>query len=162
MGAFWRDERACRVRSHLLRVRPEQEPFVASNALSLAEALFAPQAWYRAVCADDAIVGFVMLWDDTLGKSPPARPEVCLWRLMIDARHQGRGIGKAVIGEVVRYVRGRPGISRFYSSYVPGELGPEKFYLGLGFAPTGAIDEDGEIIIEYPLHGGCEGPLHQA
>jgi hypothetical protein len=30
-------------------------------------------------------------------------------------------------------------------------LGPEKFYISLGFVPTGAVDDDGEVIIEYPL-----------
>jgi diamine N-acetyltransferase len=134
-----------------LKVRSGQEQFVASNAVSLAEALFAPEAWFRAVYRDELIVGFVMLWDDTLSKSPPANPEVCLWRLMIGAEHQGQGIGKRVIEEVVRHVQSRPGITRFYSSYVPGDLGPEKFYISLGFIPTGAVDEDGEVIIEYPL-----------
>lgn len=70
---------------------------------------------------------------------------------MIAAEHQGRGIGKRVIEEVVRYVQSRNGITRFYTSYVPGEAGPEFFYLSLGFAPTGALDEDGEVIIEYPF-----------
>lgn len=138
--------RVCR-----LRVKPEQEQFVAANSVSLAEALFAPEAWYRAVYAEEQLVGFVMLWDDTLSQSPPAKPEVCLWRLMIAADFQGRGIGKSVLAEVIRYVHRRPGVCRFYSSYVPGELGPAKFYLSLGFAPTGAVDEDGEVIIEYPL-----------
>jgi diamine N-acetyltransferase len=134
-----------------LKVRPAQEPFVATNAVSLAEALFAPEAWYRAICADEKIVGFVMLWDDTLGPTPPAKPEICLWRLMIAAPYQGQGIGKQALAAVIRHVQGRPGIARFYSSFVPGELGPEKFYLAAGFCPTGAVDEDGEVIIEYPL-----------
>jgi diamine N-acetyltransferase len=134
-----------------LAVLPEQEKFVASNAYSLAEALFAEQAWYRGVYADDVLVGFVMLWDDTLGSTPAPRPEVCLWRLMIDARHQGRGYGAATIALVVQHVRSRPGICRFYSSFVPAEREPEKFYLSLGFEPTGDLDEDGEVIIEYPL-----------
>ncbi len=135
-----------------LKVRPEQEHFVAANVVSLAEALFAAEAWYRAVYKDDVLVGFVMLWDDTLSKSPPARPEVCLWRLMLGADHQGQGIGKRVVEELVRYVRSRPGITRFYSSYVPAEHGPGRFYASLGFTPTGAVDEDGEVIIEYALH----------
>jgi diamine N-acetyltransferase len=118
----------------------------------LAEALFAPEAWYCAVYKDDVLVGFVMLWDDTLSKSPPARPEVCLWRLMIGADDQGQGIGKRVVEEVVRYVRSRPGIRRSYSSYVLAEHGPSQFYASLGFTPTGALDEDGEVIIEYALH----------
>jgi diamine N-acetyltransferase len=138
-----------------LKVNPEQEQFVAANAVSLAEALFAPEAWYRAIYADDEIVGFVMLWDDTLGPTPPAKPEICLWRLMIAEQHQGQGIGKQALAQIIQHVHSRPGIERFYSSFVPGELGPEKFYLAAGFSPTGAVDEDGEVIIEYPLRPGA-------
>ena len=135
-----------------LKVSPDQEQFVAANAFSLAEALFAPEAWYRAIYADEIMVGFVMLWDDTLSETPPIKPEIYLWRLMLDAAYQGQGIGKQVLAGVIRYVHGRPGITRFYTSYVPGERGPEKFYRSLGFVPTGAVDEDGEIVIEYPIH----------
>jgi diamine N-acetyltransferase len=142
-----------------LKVLPDQQQFVAANAVSLAEALFAPEAWYRAVYLDETIVGFVMLWDDTLSRSLPARPEVCLWRLMVGADHQGQGIGKRVVEQIVRHVRSRPGVTRFYTSYVPGELGPGNFYLSLGFVPTGAVDADGEIIVEYPLHTRSAGPV---
>jgi diamine N-acetyltransferase len=45
-----------------LRVAPEQERFVASNAVSIAQAHFHPEhAWFRAVQAADVPVGFVML-----------------------------------------------------------------------------------------------------
>ncbi len=45
-----------------LAVRSDQQRFVASNAISLAEALFAEEAWYRAIYLDDEPVGFVMLY----------------------------------------------------------------------------------------------------
>ena len=134
-----------------LAVAPAQQGFVASNALSLAQALFSDDAWYRAVYADDELVGFVMLSDETLKASPPAEPNVGLWRLMIDQRHQRRGIGREVIGQVLAYVRSRPGVHSFYTSYVPEPGGPEGFYLGLGFVPNGEID-DGEVVVVYPLH----------
>lgn len=134
-----------------LTVRPDQQPFVASNAVSLAEALFSEEAWYRAVHADEELVGFVMLSDETLRPQPPAEPSIGLWRLMIDACHQGRGIGKEVIRQVLEYARSRPGVGSLYTSYVPGANGPEQFYLRLGFEPNGEIDE-GEIVVRYPLH----------
>jgi diamine N-acetyltransferase len=77
-----------------LSVHPSQQGFVASNAVSLSQALFSDEAWYRAVYADDELVGFVMLSDETLKPKPPAEPNIGLWRLMIDAKHQRRGIGK--------------------------------------------------------------------
>jgi diamine N-acetyltransferase len=134
-----------------LAVRPDQQGFVAPNAVSLAEALFSDEAWYRAVYDDETLVGFVMLADETLKKSPPAEPKVFLWRLMIDAGHQRKGIGKEVIRQIVEHVRSRPGVRSFATSYVPGPGTPGPFYLSLGFVPNGEV-EDGEIIVVYPLH----------
>lgn len=41
-----------------LAVREDQTRFVVSNAVSLAQALFTPEAWYRAIYAGDELVGF--------------------------------------------------------------------------------------------------------
>ena len=65
-----------------LKVAPEQERFVASNAVSIAQAYFyRDQAWFRALYAGDTPVGFLMLDDE------PAKPRYTLWRFMIDTRH---------------------------------------------------------------------------
>lgn len=135
-----------------LSVRPDQQMYVASNAISLAEALFSKEVWYRAIYADDELAGFLMLVDETLRANAPEEPSICLVRLMIDARFQRRGIGKRVIEQLVDHVRSRPGVRHFYTSYVPGPEGPEKFYLSLGFVPNGKV-KDGEVIVLYPLHG---------
>jgi diamine N-acetyltransferase len=73
-----------------LSVSPEQQRFVASNAVSLAQALFSPDAWYRAIYADDTPAGFVMLYDESLRTNPPARPEVAIYVLASSTR--GRSI----------------------------------------------------------------------
>lgn len=134
-----------------LTVRPDQERLVASNAFSLAEALFAKEAWYRAIFVDEQPVGFVMLWDDTLNTVVQHKPEIYLWRLMLAEPFQGQGIGKQTLSLILEHVRSRPGITRFYTSYVPGEASLAHFYLSFGFAPNGEIDEDGEVVIEFPL-----------
>jgi diamine N-acetyltransferase len=36
-----------------------------------------------------------MLSDETQAAPPPEQPEIGVWRFMIDARHQGQGIGAA-------------------------------------------------------------------
>ena len=133
-----------------LAVHPEQQQFVAPNAVSLAQALFSDAAWYRAIHADDELVGFVMLEDETLKKDPPAEPKIFLWRMMIDARYQRRGIGREVVRQLVQHARGRPGVRHLYTSYVPGPGGPADFYLSFGFRPTGAVEE-GEVVVAYPL-----------
>ena len=46
-----------------LAVDAGQQRFVASIAVSPAEALFSEEAWYRAIYAEESPAGFVMLWD---------------------------------------------------------------------------------------------------
>ncbi|MES2957991.1 MAG: GNAT family N-acetyltransferase [Pseudomonadota bacterium] len=133
-----------------LSVADDQKGFVASNAVSLAQALFAPEAWYRAIHVADELCGFVMLEDESLRNPPPPNPAVGVWRLMIDARFQGRGIGRAALLHVIAHVRAK-GLFRSLSlSYVPGPGCPEPFYLGLGFRHTGRVDGT-EVVLEFPL-----------
>jgi diamine N-acetyltransferase len=127
-----------------LLVAPGQRGFVAPNAVSFAEALFEPKAWYRAIVADDVPVGFAMLSIDTV------EPSYYLWRLMIADRFQRRGYGRAAIALIVDHLRSLPNATELSVGYVPGEGGPEGFYRDLGFEPTGEID-DGEIAARLRL-----------
>jgi diamine N-acetyltransferase len=133
-----------------LAVADSQKGFVAPNAVSLAQALFSEEAWYRAIYYGDALVGFVMLADESLRTPPPAAPAVGLWRFMIDAQHQGQGIGRAALLRVIEHVRAKGSFEKLALSFVPGAGSPEAFYLSLGFRHTGRID-DGEVVLELPL-----------
>lgn len=134
-----------------LSVSREQERFVASNAVSLSQALFSPEAWYRAIYADESPAGFIMVYDESLRAVPPFRPEVALWRFMVDTRFQGQGVGTAALGQVIAHVRSKGLFSSLLVSYVPAPGSPEQFYLRAGFRHTGRIDE-GEIVLELPLN----------
>ena len=133
-----------------LSVAEDQHRFVAPNAVSLAQALFAPDAWYRAIYLGEEPVGFVMLSDDSLLEVMPANPEVGIWRFMVDAKHQRKGIGRAAMLLIIEHVRSKGLFKKLKLSYVPGEGGPEQLYLSLGFRPTGEVDED-EVVMELPL-----------
>ena len=137
-----------------LSVSPEQQGFVASNAVSLAQALFSPDAWYRAIYADDSPAGFVMLYDESLRTSAPAHPEVALWRLMVDAQFQGQAVGTAALDQVIAHVRNKGLFSSLLVSYVPAPGSPEYFYLRAGFRHTGKVD-NGEIVLELQLESNA-------
>ena len=127
-------------------VAPSQRGFVAPNAVSLAEALFSPRAWYRAIAADGVLVGFVMISDDPDGTENDGVPEYYLWRMMIADGFQGRGLRRGGGEAARRTTCGRgPTPPSCSSSWVPGPGGPEPFYLGLGFVPTGEV-HDGEVV----------------
>jgi diamine N-acetyltransferase len=136
-----------------LRVSAVQQSYVASNAVSIAQAYFHPEAWFRAVYADDVPVGFVMLEDPTQLADWIGPAQVGLWRFMIDERQQGRGHGRAALRLVIDHVRTRPEQTRLRTSCVPGPHSPIGFYERCGFRRTGEVD-DGEEVLELPLHAG--------
>ncbi|WP_066363777.1 GNAT family N-acetyltransferase [Herbidospora mongoliensis] len=136
-----------------LRVTSVQEEYVASVADSFADAERYPEAMprYWAIYADEAPVGFLMISDNV----PPGDPEILgpyfLWRLLIDAGHQGRGYGRAALAALGDYLSTRPGAIELLTSVHPGEIGsPMGFYLRLGFQDTG-VDHDGERVLRLPL-----------
>ncbi|WP_280777282.1 GNAT family N-acetyltransferase [Rhizobium sp. SG_E_25_P2] len=133
-----------------LRVSESQGDYVASNALSVAEAYFEKGAWFRAITCLDMPVGFVMLFDHTLPgairKNGVNENEIGLWRLMIDGRFQGRGFGKRALDLVSAHARTRPGIDAIISSFIPGPDGPEGFYKRYGFILTGNRRANGSEI----------------
>jgi diamine N-acetyltransferase len=128
-----------------LRVAPAQAGFVQPNAVSLAEAYVHEQAWCRAAYAGDDLVGFVMLHDTAAG------PGYMLWRLMIDARFQGRGFGRQVVQRVTEHVRTRPGATQLKVSAHRGEGAPGPFYESLGFLATGEVVDDDEDVYALSL-----------
>jgi diamine N-acetyltransferase len=128
-----------------LKVSPDQERFVATNAESIAEAYFSQDiAWFRATYVDDTPVGFVMLEDNASEES------YYLWRFMIDARYQRSGIGQRALELVFEYVKTRPGAKALTTSCVPGEGSPGPFYEKMGFIYTGEEDE-GELVMRREL-----------
>ena len=122
-----------------LRTHHSQERLVAPMAKSLAQVLVPPiepngssvVPWYRAIVADDEIVGFVML---SIG---PTEPDPFLWRLLIDRRHQRRGVGSRAIRSLAEQFRSS-GSTALAVSWTEGAGSPGPFYEQLGFAPTGA------------------------
>lgn len=134
-----------------LRVAPEQESYVASNAVSIAQAYFHPEAWFRSIHAENELVGFVMLRDPTLLTPPPAPAQFSLWRFMMDRRYQKAGLGRKALELVVGHVRTRPAVDALHTSYVVGPHGPKQFYLSFGFRHTGEIKPNGEVALVLPL-----------
>ena len=139
-----------------LKVTLEQEHFVAPNAVSIAQAHFHPESWFRGIVAGDEPVGFAMLedWTQCPADAPAdwcAAPCVGLWRFMIDARFQSLGYGARALRLLVDHARTRPGARAMLLSYVPGEGSPLAFYSRSGFVETGEVDE-GERTMRLAFH----------
>src|SRR5215204_3838309 len=132
-----------------LRVAAEQQAFVDGVSESIAEAAATPHAspWYRAVYAGEVPVGFVMLADDVVPGNEVIPWRYYLWRMLIDARFQSRGYGRAALDCVVAYLKTRPGADTLVTSVVAGEGSPMGFYLRYGFQSTGQMFDHEHVLL---------------
>lgn len=116
--------------------RPEGEGFVASNAVSLA------QAWlYRedgdvfpyAVYNDDEVVGFLLLEEDR------EEQDLILWRIMFPPEQEGKGYGTQAVQLVLKDAAAAGKYRRVLLDCDPRNRAARHVYEKLGFTPTGVI-----------------------
>lgn len=136
-----------------LRTHRTQERFVASVLESYGDALFPGTEGglpvvpvLRGVEADGEPAGFVML--------AAAHPgtEAFLRRLLVDRRHQGRGVGRRALELLVEELKAE-GHGGLVTGWVPAKGSPEPFYRAAGFVPTGDVD-DGEVVARLAFVAG--------
>lgn len=144
-----------------LQVKANQKKYIATNTVSLLEAYATQNENERvetfAVYEKDILVGFIMInfnvfnWD---GAPKVARNNYCIWRFMIDQRHQGKGLGKKALNKLIDYIRTKPlgEGEKIYLSYVPGNDWAEKLYKEAGFVSNGEKDGE-EIVLVLDLGG---------
>ena len=116
--------------------RPEDESFVASNAVSLA------QAWlYRdngdvfpfAIYDDDTVVGFMLLEEDM------EYERLDLWRIMLPPENEGKGYGTAAVKLMIQYAKDSGRYKRIGLLCGLENHNARHIYDKLGFQPTGEI-----------------------
>ncbi|MCU0969794.1 MAG: GNAT family N-acetyltransferase [Rubrivivax sp.] len=131
-----------------LAVAPGQQELVASVAVSIAQCAYQPAGRALGLWERGEPVGLLLLYDHRRDEEDP-REQLYVWRLLIDQRHQRRGLGRLAMQWVVDEAR-RLGLSSVGLSHQqrPGHAGP--FYQKLGFAYTGR-DDDGELEMVLPV-----------
>ncbi|HUF97262.1 MAG TPA: GNAT family N-acetyltransferase [Ilumatobacter sp.] len=136
-----------------ISIAHSQRRFVRSPAESIADAAHPPIVngvpllpWYRAIIADGEVAGFILV-----ARSTVSQPVPHVWRMLVDQRHQRRGIARRAIGELAKLLLAT-GDTRLTASFVDEPGGPEAFYQALGFVRTGRIDAvTGEVTASAPL-----------
>ncbi|RCX21478.1 diamine N-acetyltransferase [Fontibacillus phaseoli] len=127
-----------------LSVADEQRDFVASNLFSLAQAKAFPECVCLAVYHDGVLVGFTMYCIDEEDH------EYWIYRLMIDAKHQSKGYGKAAMESLIERIKEDVKHRNIYISFEPENVWAKQLYEKLGFVADGRVI-DGEVVykLEY-------------
>lgn len=130
----------------LSRTLPQdQQRFVAHNAISMLDAHYSDGALLDfGIYADDHPVGYVLYGRDT------DTGQCWIVRLMIAHAEQGKGYGRAAMGQVIERLRATPGYDAIFISFAPENDVARTLYASLGFEDTGVI-EDGEQVYRLPL-----------
>lgn len=132
-----------------LEVDENQKSFVATNIESIVEAYTTLAADGVAlpfgIYKDKTPVGFLMIGygDQPEVENPAiAHDSYCIWRLMIDRNHQGKGYGTQALRLALDYIRTLPcGPARTcFLSYEPENTTAKKLYYRFGFRETGKMD----------------------
>ncbi|HEX8603326.1 MAG TPA: GNAT family N-acetyltransferase [Pseudoduganella sp.] len=133
-----------------IELPPEQAQFVASNASSIAQASYYPNLHPQAIYVDGKPAGF-LLYGINANDEPG---HYAIYRLMVDAAQQGRGIGRHAMGLLLEELRSRPDLRRITICYMPGNAVGRRFYASLGFVEVG-LDGEGEMIAEIRPAAGA-------
>lgn len=129
-----------------LSVKDEQQSFIASNLYSIAEVQFLENFYTKAIYLDNKIIGFTMFGIDSDDGN------YWIYRLMIDKRFQGKGIGLQSIHLVIEEIRrnNNANISLIMIGYHPENLTAKFVYEKAGFIET-ELSSWGEQLAKYTL-----------
>lgn len=126
-----------------LQVRDDQNDFVAPNIVSLIEAHYEGNLSAMGIYSDETMVGFAMYEEE-----PGENGHRFIWRLMVDAAHQGKGYGKDATKEIIRILGAKPDCKEIWLSFESENKRAERLYLSLGFEHTGEVVDD-ELCMRY-------------
>jgi len=123
--------------------RQEQARWVAPVTRYLCLCLYDGVWQPLAVHLGEEVVGFVMWAFD------PDEGSHWIGGLVVDAGHQGRGVGRAAVVALLRVFEGFDGHREAALSYAPDNTTARRLYASLGFVETGE-QADGELVARRP------------
>lgn len=128
-----------------LKPKPEQEPFMASNLYSIAEARYLESFVIKAIYDEEAMIGFTMFGLD------PDDGNDWIYRFMIVGRFQQQGYGyHAMLLVIDEITKCGNRTEMIMLGYKPENEQARRFYAKLGFREEG-LSPWGEIIAKYTV-----------
>jgi diamine N-acetyltransferase len=115
-----------------LELSRDQQEFIESNAISIAQSKFEPTLKPFAIYFEDKVVGFLMF-----NSVPEELDAYWVYRIMVDKSYQGKGIGKAATDLMITEMIETLDINRIVVGYHPDNRGAHHLYASLGFVDQG-------------------------
>lgn len=128
-----------------LRVREDQEKFIATNTVSLAQLNFLPNFQAKGIYHVEEMVGFTLYGIDDDDH------EYWIYRMMIDKSHQGKGFGKLAMKQVIEDIKTikEDRHQSITLSYEPTNTQAKLFYEKLGFQEIEGLIIGDEQVARY-------------
>ncbi|MEV0722549.1 GNAT family N-acetyltransferase [Micromonospora purpureochromogenes] len=121
--------------------RDDQRAWVPALAARYLVLTMRSDVWTSlAVYADETVVGHAMWGVDDDGSR-------WIGGMVIAAGEQDRGVGRATVRTLADWLAAQDGGSVVRLSYHPDNTPAARLYTALGFAPTGAVEDD-ELVAE--------------
>lgn len=126
-----------------LKLKPEQQGFIASNLYSIAESKFSPQLEIKSIYCEEKLIGFAMYGIDSDDQN------YWIYRFMIDERFQGQGYGKIAMKLIIEDIRRRDDCTDviWLGYQLENEQG-RRLYASVGFEEVGMASW-GEMLAKY-------------
>jgi diamine N-acetyltransferase len=124
-----------------LKVKKEQENFVASNAVSIAQSKFHTFLKCFGIYDGNIMVGF-----SAFGKNPD---DGTIWivRHMIAEQYQGKGYGKRGLQVLIGHLRSEYQCGMIYLDVAPENQVAINLYQSVGFEDTGRIQGHSHVFV---------------
>jgi diamine N-acetyltransferase len=127
----------------------QKQVYPRSNAYSIAEGHYPPDddpVWMRAIYAEEIPVGFIMT------SEVPEEGIYFIWRIMVDAEHQGKGYGAKAVKLLIDRAMNIGNPKEILTSHLKGDGDAGGFYLNLGFRYTGEIVDTNDYMMKMEFY----------
>ncbi len=127
-----------------LEIATEQKKYIESNAISIAQSKFEPTLKPYAIYLNEKVVGFLMY-----NAVQEELDGYWVYRIMVDKKFQGKGIGKAATQLMLTEMAKLPNSKKVIVGYHPENLGAHNLYASLGFIDEGHRFGKEMAVIKY-------------
>ena len=128
-----------------LKVREDQEDFIASNTFSLAQLNFLENFFAKGIYRHEEIIGFTLYGIDEIDN------DYWIYRMMIDEQFQGKGFGQKAIHLIIEDIKQlkQPHHQSITISYEPENAHAKYIYEKAGFVEIEGLVIEEEQVARY-------------